>query len=81
VGITCFSVVIGVVYQGRGNNLVYAVILHQMYNYTFKFADVDPVVYFGAASVVYIVVAVMFGVYDIRRSSRRATREGEIGHG
>jgi len=72
VGITCFSLIIGVIYQGKGNNLLYAVILHQMFNYTFKFSNVEPVVFWGASCVVYIVLAIVFGLYEARKPSRQA---------
>jgi len=65
--IICNSLIIGVIYQGKGNNLIYAVLLHQMYNYTFGFVNVEPLVFFGASCLVYIVLAIGFGLHEARK--------------
>lgn len=74
VSIVSLSLIIGVVYQGEGNNLIYAVLLHQMFNYTLQFLDVDLLIILGAASVVYAVLATGFGLYETWKPSDKAVR-------
>ena len=60
VGIISLSVVIGYVYRGRQHNLIYVVLLHQMFNFLSMFLSIDLLPYLGMSAAVYAVVAVLF---------------------
>lgn len=59
VSIVAFSVVIGLVHGGKGGNLLYAILLHQMLNFTAQLVEVDLLVVLGASGVIYAIIAVM----------------------
>ena len=72
VSVISLSLIIGVIYQGKVNNLIYAVLLHQMFNYTLKFLNVDLLLILGASCIVYIVLAIVFGIHEARKPVRQA---------
>ena len=74
VGVVSLSLIIGVVYKGEGNNLIYAVLLHQMFNYTLQFLEVDLLIILGGSSIVYAVIATGFGLYETWKPSDKAVR-------
>lgn len=59
--IVAFSVVIGLVHGGKGGNLLYAILLHQMLNFTAQLVEIDLLVILGASAVIYAVIAVVLG--------------------
>ena len=60
VGIVSLSVVIGYVYRDREGNLIYVVLLHQMFNFLSMFLAIDLLPYLGMSAAVYAVVATIF---------------------
>jgi len=67
VGLIAFSVIIGFVY-GRGRNLLYAILLHQMLNFSGRLLDMDELILLGGVAAVYVVMALVIGL--IWRSKR-----------
>ena len=65
VGLIAFSVIIGFIY-GRGRNLLYAILLHQMLNFSGRLVEMDELVLLGGVAAVYVVVAVVMGVVWLR---------------
>lgn len=59
-GLISFSVIIGFVY-GRGGNLLYPILLHQMLNFTGRLLNVDELIVLGGSSAVYVVMAFVIG--------------------
>jgi hypothetical protein len=51
--------VIGLVHGGKGGNLLYAILLHQMLNFTAQWVEIDLLVVLGASGVIYAVIAVV----------------------
>lgn len=70
--LVAFSVVIGLVHGGKGGNLLYAILLHQMLNYTAQLIEVDQLVFLGASAVIYAVIAVVLGGLVARARARAA---------
>ena len=71
VGIISLSVVIGYVYRGRQGNLIYVVLLHQMFNFLSMFLAIDLLPYLGMSAAVYAVVAVIFVIATPGGATRR----------
>lgn len=65
VGLIAFSVIIGFIY-GRGRNLLYAILLHQMLNFSGRLVEMNELVLLGGVAAVYVVVAVVMGVVWLR---------------
>ncbi len=65
VGLVSFSVIIGYVYD-RGGNLLYAILLHQMINFTGKLLAVDDLIMLGGSSAVYVIIALVIGLTLLR---------------
>lgn len=65
VGLVAFSVIIGYVY-GRGGNLLYAILLHQMLNFTGRLLEVDELFALGASSAVYVILALVISLISLR---------------
>ncbi len=59
VSIVAFSVVIGLVHGGKGGNLLYAILLHQMLNFTAQLVEIDTLVVLGASGVIYAAIAIV----------------------
>lgn len=70
VGLIAFSVIIGFVY-GRGGNLLYAILLHQMLNFTGRLLEVDELIVLGGSSAVYTLIALVISL-RLLRSTRAA---------
>jgi membrane protease YdiL (CAAX protease family) len=60
-GLVAFSVIIGYIY-GRGGNLLYPILLHQMLNFSGRLLDVDELTVLGGSSAVYVVIALAIGI-------------------
>ena len=69
VGLIAFSVIIGFVY-GRGRNLLYAILLHQMLNFSGRLLDMDELVVLGGVAAVYVVIALVISLVWLRSESR-----------
>ena len=65
VGLVSFSVIIGYIY-GRGGNLLYAILLHQMLNFTGRLLEIDELFVLGGSSAVYLVFALVIGLISLR---------------
>jgi membrane protease YdiL (CAAX protease family) len=70
VGLVSFSIIIGYVY-GRGGNLLYAILLHQMLNFTGRLLEVDELIVLGGSSAVYVIIALVISLISLR-STREA---------
>jgi len=68
IGLIAFAVIIGFVY-GRGRNLLYAILLHQMLNFTGRLLDMDELIALAGSSAIYVVIAIVI----VLVSSRKAT--------
>jgi membrane protease YdiL (CAAX protease family) len=78
VGLIAFSVIIGFVY-GRGRNLLYAILLHQMLNFSGRLLEMDELVMLGGVAAVYVVMAVVIGVVWLRAEPRpEVERSGRV---
>ena len=75
VGLVSFSVIIGYVY-GRGGNLLYAILLHQMLNFSGRLLEVNELVVLGGSSAVYVIVALVITLISL--SSKRKTVATEV---
>ncbi len=69
VGLVAFSVIIGLVY-GRGRNLLYAILLHQMLNFSGRLLAIDELVVLAATSAVYVVIALVISLAWLRSTPR-----------
>lgn len=58
-GIISLSVVMGYMYRGRRSNLVYVVLLHQMFNFLSMFLAIDLLPYLGLSAAMYAAIAVI----------------------
>jgi membrane protease YdiL (CAAX protease family) len=65
VGLVSFSVIIGYIY-GRGGNLLYAILLHQMLNFTGRLLEVDELIVLGGSSAVYVIIALVISLMSLR---------------
>lgn len=70
IGLIAFSVIIGFIY-GRGRNLLYAILLHQMLNFSGQLLNVDELVVLAATSAIYVVVAIVISVVWLRPAPTR----------
>lgn len=69
VGLVAFSVIIGFVY-GRGRNLLYAILLHQMLNFTGRLLVIDELAVLAGSSAVYVIIALVIGLVSLRSTPR-----------
>jgi membrane protease YdiL (CAAX protease family) len=65
VGLVAFSVIIGFVY-GRGRNLLYAILLHQMLNFSGRLLNIDELVVLAGSSAVYVIIALVISLVWLR---------------
>ena len=65
IGLISFSVIIGYVY-GRGGNLLYAILLHQMLNFTGRLLEADELFVLGGSSAVYVIIALVISLIWLR---------------
>lgn len=68
-----FSVVIGFIHVRSGGNLLYAILLHQMLNFTAQLVEIDLLVVLGGSAVVYAAIALVMGVSAAAPRRRAAT--------
>lgn len=69
VGLVAFSVIIGYVY-GRGRNLIYAILLHQMLNFTGRLLDMDELIVLAGSSAIYVIIALALALVSMRSMPR-----------
>ncbi len=74
VGLIAFSVIIGFVY-GRGRNLLYAILLHQMLNFSGRLLDMNELVLLGGVAAVYVVMALVMGMVWLRSTPFQNTAQ------
>jgi uncharacterized membrane protein YhfC len=55
---------------GRGQNLIYAILLHQMLNFSGRLLEMDELTVLGGTSAVYVVIALVLSVAWLRSTSR-----------
>lgn len=67
VGLIAFSVIIGYIFN-RGGNLLYAILLHQMINFSGMLLDIDTLIVLGGSSLVYVITALVMWLVAIRSS-------------
>jgi len=72
VGLISFSVIIGFVYD-RGGNLLYPIVMHQMLNFAGRLLEIDELVALGGSSAVYMIIAIVIGVFLLRSKRELAT--------
>lgn len=72
IGLTAFSVIMGFIYRSRGGNLLYAVLLHQMLNFSGRLLDIDELTVLGASSAVYVLIAVVISLIALKSDRRGA---------
>lgn len=65
VGLIAFSVIIGFVY-GRGRNLLYAILLHQMLNFSGRLLEMDELTVLAGSSAIYVLIALVMGLVSLR---------------
>jgi hypothetical protein len=65
VGLVSFSVIIGFVY-GRGRNLLYAILLHQMLNFSGRLLNIDELVVLASSSAIYVIIALVTSLVWLR---------------
>ncbi len=70
VGLVSFSVIIGFVYD-RGRNLLYAILLHQMLNFSGRLLEMDELVVLAGSSALYLVIAGVIALVSVRRGMGR----------
>lgn len=70
VSIVAFSVIIGFIHVRGGRNLVYAIVLHQMLNFSVQLVEIDTIVVLGGSAAVYAIIALAMALADAR--SRRS---------
>ena len=61
IGLVSFSVIIGYVYS-RGGNLCYAILLHQMLNFSGRLLEADELTVLGGSSAVYLIIALVISL-------------------
>jgi membrane protease YdiL (CAAX protease family) len=74
VGLVAFSVIIGFVY-GRGRNLLYAILLHQMLNFSGRLLEIDELIVLAASSAIYVIIALAISMASLRSTSRLKVAE------
>lgn len=72
VGLVSFSVIIGYVYN-RGGNLLYAILLHQMLNFSGRLLEIDDLTVLGGSSAVYLLIAIVIGLMSLKSMSKEVT--------
>lgn len=71
VGLIAFSVILGFVY-GRGRNLLYAILLHQMLNFSGRLLEMDELTVLAGSSAIYVLIALVMGLVSLRAKPRPA---------
>jgi hypothetical protein len=68
IGLVSFSVIIGYIY-GRGGNLLYPILLHQMLNFSGRLLEIDELTVLAGSSLMYVLIAL--GIYLMSLKSKR----------
>lgn len=71
IGLVAFSVIIGHIY-GRGGNLLYAILLHQMLNFSGRLLEMDELTVLGGSSAVYLLIALVIGLVSLKSNRKEA---------
>lgn len=69
VGLVSFSVIIGYIYS-QGRNLLYAILLHQMLNFSGRLLEMDELTVFGGSSAVYVIIALVISLMSLKSTSK-----------
>ena len=65
VGLVSFAVIIGSIYS-RGGNLLYAILLHQMLNFSGRLLEIDELTVLGGSSAVYVIIALVISLMSLK---------------
>jgi membrane protease YdiL (CAAX protease family) len=65
VGLVAFSVIIGKIFS-QGGNLLYAVLLHQMLNFSGRFLEMDELTVLGGSSAIYVIIAIVISLQSLK---------------
>ncbi|MDH4138142.1 MAG: CPBP family intramembrane metalloprotease [Anaerolineae bacterium] len=65
IGLISFSVIIGYTYS-RGGNLLYAILLHQMLNFSGRLLEIDELTVLGGSSAVYVIIALVMSLMSLK---------------
>lgn len=65
IGLIAFSVIIGYIYS-RGGNLLYAILLHQMLNFSGRLLEMDELTVLGGSSAVYVIIALVMSLTSLK---------------
>lgn len=65
IGLVSFSVIIGYIYS-RGGNLLYAIFLHQMLNFSGRLLEIDELTVLGGSSAVYVIIALVISLMSLK---------------
>lgn len=71
IGLVSFSVIIGYIYS-QGGNLLYAILLHQMLNFSGRLLEMDELIVLGGSSAVYVIIALVIGLMSLKSTSKEA---------
>ncbi|MFW5783054.1 MAG: type II CAAX prenyl endopeptidase Rce1 family protein [Spirochaetota bacterium] len=66
VSIVAFSVIIGYIHVRGGRNLLYAIALHQMLNFSVQLVEIDTLIVLGGSAVIYVLIALAMALADTR---------------
>jgi hypothetical protein len=69
IGLVSFSVIIGSTYS-RGGNLFYAILLHQMLNFTGRFLEINELTVLGGSNAVYVIIALAISLTSLKPISK-----------
>ena len=72
ISIVAFSVIISIVHVAGGRNLLYAIILHQMLNFTIQLVEIDRIIVLGGSAAFYTVLAVVLVLVFARVKGKAA---------
>jgi membrane protease YdiL (CAAX protease family) len=73
IGLVSFSVIIGYIY-GRGGNLLYAILLHQMLNFSGRLLEIDELAVLGGSSAVYVIIALVISLMSFKSMRKVAAK-------
>jgi len=71
IGLVSFSVIIGYIYS-QGGNLLYAILLHQMLNFSGRLLEMDELAVLGGSSAVYVIIAIVISLMSLKSTNKEA---------
>ena len=71
IGLVSFSVIIGYIYS-QGGNLLYAILLHQMLNFSGRLLEMDELAVLGGSSAVYVIIALVISLMSLKSTNKEA---------